>query len=212
MHIAEGVLRPEVLAAGAGISAVGLAVGIRRMDAERVPQVAVLSSALFVASLIHVPVPPTSVHLVLTGLAGIILGWTVFPAMLVALLLQAVFFGHGGLTTLGVNTLNMALPGVVCWGLLRRRLAGGYRASTPSVGFTAGALGIALGCAMWAATMATAGRAFATVAGGLLAAHVPVMGIEGLVTAAAVSLLAKVRPEILAGGVGRMPVEERNHA
>ena len=41
--------------------------------------------------------------LVLNGLMGLMLGWAALPAVFTALLLQAVFFGHGGYTTLGVR-------------------------------------------------------------------------------------------------------------
>ena len=115
MHIYEGVLSnsPEgiaVLSVGIVATAAGTAMGLRKMDYERVPQVAMLSSAFFVISLITVPLAGTSVHLVLSGLVGLILGWAAFPAMLIALVLQAMFFGIGGPTTLGINTLSMALP------------------------------------------------------------------------------------------------------
>jgi cobalt/nickel transport system permease protein len=43
----------------------------------------VLSATFFVASLIHVPVGPSSVHLIMSGLAGLVLGWTAFPALFV---------------------------------------------------------------------------------------------------------------------------------
>ena len=85
MHIQEGALSGStegivVLCAGAALAAAGTALGLRKMDYQRVPQVAMLSSAFFVASFIHVPVGPTNVHLVLNGLAGLILGWAAFPA------------------------------------------------------------------------------------------------------------------------------------
>ena len=70
-------------------------------------------AAFFAGSLIAIPVGPSSVHLMLGGLIGLMLGTAAFPALFVALALQALLFGMGGLTTLGVNTLNMALPGVV---------------------------------------------------------------------------------------------------
>lgn len=46
---------------------------------ESIPKVGVLSSAFFVATLIHVPVGPSSIHLVLNGLMGVMLGWAAFP-------------------------------------------------------------------------------------------------------------------------------------
>ena len=125
MHIHEAVLAgsPEgiaVLSIGAAGAAVGTYLGLRKLDYERVPQVALLSAAFFVVSLIHVPLGGTSVHLVLNGLIGLVLGWTAFPALLVALLLQAVMCQHGGLLALGLNTLSMALPGVVAYCLFHR--------------------------------------------------------------------------------------------
>ena len=119
MHISEGVLSGPVLITGAVLAAGGVAAGLRRMEPDRVPAVALLSSAFFVGSLIHVPVGPVSMHLVLNGLAGLVLGWMAFPALLVGLALQAVLFQFGGLTTLGINTLNMALPAVVVSYLFR---------------------------------------------------------------------------------------------
>ncbi|MCL4692722.1 MAG: cobalt transporter CbiM [Candidatus Hydrogenedentes bacterium] len=196
MHLAEGIVPLPVLAGGAVLAASGVAIGLRKLDEERIVPVAVMASSLFVASLIHVPVGPASAHLVMNGLAGLILGWAVFPAMLVALLLQALFFGYGGLTTLGVNTLNMALPGVLCFLLLRPLMYGGR--SVFVVGFFAGALAVAVACTMLCLTLLTAGRGIIPLAQGVFLAHVPVMLVEGLVTGSAVSFLYRVRPETFA--------------
>ncbi|HEX67536.1 MAG TPA: cobalt transporter CbiM, partial [bacterium] len=114
MHISEGVLSAPVLSTGAIITAAGTYLGIKNLKEEKIPQAALLSSAFFVASLIHVPVGPSSAHLVLNGLVGILLGWIAFPAILLGLFLQAILFQFGGLTTLGINTVNMALPAVIC--------------------------------------------------------------------------------------------------
>jgi cobalt/nickel transport system permease protein len=87
MHISEGVLSAPVLI-GSGIAAGTLTIiGLKKMRFERIMNVALLTSAFFIASLIHVPVGPGSVHLVLNGLLGIILGWACFPAIVTALLL-----------------------------------------------------------------------------------------------------------------------------
>lgn len=118
-HIPDGVLSAPVLIVGAAVAVVGTAQGLRSLQPERIPQVAVLSAAFFVASLVHFTVGPSSVHLLLTGLTGIILGWAAFPAMLVGLFLQAILFGFGGLISLGANVMNMAVPAVVCGGLFR---------------------------------------------------------------------------------------------
>ena len=96
MHISEGVLSAPVLVTGAALTVAGVAVGLKKMDYEKIPQVAVLTSAFFVASLIRVPVGPSAVHLVLNGLLGLILGWAAFPAILVGVALPVWGFDHSG--------------------------------------------------------------------------------------------------------------------
>ena len=93
---------------------------------EEIPRIALMTAAFFVASLIHVPIGPTSVHLLLNGLLGVIVGRRAPLAVLLGLTLQAVLFGHGGFTTIGVNTCVMALPALgAAWlfGTLRAGIA-----------------------------------------------------------------------------------------
>ncbi len=198
MHISEGVLSPAVLAAGAGLTVVGTAIGLKKMDYEAIPRVAILSAAFFVATLIHVPVGPVGLHLVLNGLMGLLLGWLAVPAILIALFLQALLFQFGGLTVLGVNTVTMALPAVVCFYLFRPllRRPGPVAASGAfACGFTA----ILLSGLLVAAALITTGQAFLKVAELVLLAHIPVMLIEGLITLFIFLFLKKVRPEMLEG-------------
>ena len=115
MHISEGVLSGPVLISGAALAAVGTAIGLKKLDYDQIAKAGMLSATFFVASLIHIPIGPANAHLVLSGLLGILLGWAAFPAILVALVLQGVFFQFGGITTLGVNTIIMALPAVICY-------------------------------------------------------------------------------------------------
>jgi cobalt/nickel transport system permease protein len=202
MHIADGILPVSVLAGGWALSAVGVGIGLKRLDGDRLPQVAVISSAFFVASLIHLPVPGTSVHLVLNGLAGMVLGWAVFPALMVALFLQAILFGHGGLTALGVNTLNMALPAVVCWYLFNGGRLTARVGRSGLLGAAAGATGFALAGVMTAGCLALAGKGFLQIAMVVLLVDLLAIGIEALITGSAVSFVLKVRPELLvAGGI-----------
>lgn len=196
MHISEGVLTPMVLGGGACLTAIGTAIGLKKLDYDNLVTVAILSAAFFVASLIHVPVGPTSTHLVLNGLLGVVLGWAAFPAILVALALQALLFQFGGLTTLGTNTLNMALPPVICFYVFRPMLMN-TSARRPLAAFACGALAVGLSALCTAGALALSGEAFFNVAKALLLASLPVMLIEGLVTASIVSFLARVRPEVL---------------
>lgn len=121
-HIPDGVLSAPVLISGALVSTGLLAVALRRLREAELPRAAVLAAAFFVSSLISVPLGPSSVHLLLNGLMGLLLGWAAVPAIFVALILQAVFFGFGGLLVLGVNTLNLVLPALIVARLLRPML------------------------------------------------------------------------------------------
>ncbi len=196
MHISEGVLAAPVLVTGAALTAVGTAVGLRRLDAEQMPRVGVMAATFFVASLVHVPIGPTSIHLILNGLAGILLGWAVFPALLVGLFLQAVLFQFGGLTTLGVNTFTMAFPGVVSYLLFRRLLRGSPAASAVGA-FGAGALAVFLAGVFVASALLLTGEAFEAAAATTVVAHVPVMIVEGVICVLCVAFLKKVKPGML---------------
>ncbi len=197
MHIAEGILSIPALTSGATIAAVGVGVGLYKMDYEHIPRVAVISSAFFVASLVHVPIGPTSTHLILNGLSGLILGWAAFPAIMVALFLQAILFGFGGLTALGANTVDMALPAIISYYLFNKLI----RTSNPSkvfaFGFAAGALSIILSCILLATFLFISNRDFLGVIKLAFVAHIPVMIIEGLITGFICSFIRKVRPELL---------------
>ena len=206
MHIADGVLSAPVLAVGAAAAAAGVGYGLWKMDYDRVPRVAVMSSAFFVASLIHVPTGPTSVHPVLIGLIGLVLGWAAFPALLVALLLQAILFQHGGITTLGVNVANMALPAVISYGLFSRLVRNRNRVVAVAAAFAAGAFPIALAYLFVSVCLWTTGEEFAGVILLGLGPHLLLTVIEGALTVSAVSFLRKVRPELLTA-----PRRETNH-
>ncbi len=196
MHISEGILSGPVLFSGVVLAAGGTAVGLKKLDYDRIPRAAILSAAFFVASLIHVPVGPSSVHLILNGIVGLILGWGAFPVILVALVLQAVFFQFGGITTLGVNTMIMALPAVLCYylfgGLVRKRSGIALPAA-----FACGALSVFLGGILVGVALIFTEENFLKVSYLVVAAHVPVMIIEGLITAFCVAFLRKVQPGML---------------
>jgi len=143
-----------------------------------------------------VPIGPSSAHLMLCGLLGLILGWAAFPAILVGLFLQAVMFGYGGLMVLGVNTFNMALPAVAVFYLCRQGIKSNDAKWVFVWGFTAGAGAMFLAGILLAGSLYSAGREFKPVVELILIVHLPVMIIEGLVTGWAVVFLRKVRPEI----------------
>jgi len=203
MHISEGVLSAPVLLTGAALAAAGISVGLKKMDPEKIPQVAVLSSAFFVASLIHVPIGPSSVHLILNGINGLLLGWLCFPSILVALALQAILFQFGGITVLGINTANMALPGVICYYLFGKLVNRERRLISLAAAFSCGFLAVFLSGILVALSLLFTEQPFMSVAKLIVVAHLPVMIIEGIITLFCVAFLMRVKPELLRGIHGK---------
>lgn len=198
MHIVDGALGAPILIGGAVLTAGGIALGLRRLTLERIPAAGVLSASFFVASLIHVSVGPSSVHLILNGLVGLVLGWAAFPALFVALILQAVFFGYGGITVLGVNTLDIALPAVIVGTALRPLIQRSPPPLAALWGGIGGAAAIALTTLFVAGALMLSGDAFLAAARLVFFAHIPVMVIEALISAGAVLLIRRVKPELFA--------------
>ncbi|WP_417209846.1 cobalt transporter CbiM [Antarctobacter sp.] len=196
MHIVDGALSNPVVIGGAVAAVGGIALGLRALPLERIPAAGVLSAAFFVASLIHVPVGPSSVHLILNGLAGLILGWAAFPTLFVGLLLQAVFFGFGGVTVLGINTVNIALPAVLVGLAFRPLILRSGPAWAAALGGIAGALAIALTTVGVAVSLMLTGQEFLAAAHLIFVSHLPVIAIEGLLTGFAVLLARKVKPDL----------------
>lgn len=197
-HIPDGVLSVPVLAAGGVLTAAGLAIALPRMSERTIPRAGIFAAGFFALSLIAVPLGPSSVHLLLGGLMGLVIGPLTIPAVLVALVLQALLFGFGGLTTLGINTLNIAVPGVLL------ALAFGpfvKRARPSTAGLLAAAcaaLSVAITGTTVAASLALSSSEFVPSAKVILATYGPLMAIEAVITGFAVSFLKRVRPELLA--------------
>lgn len=197
MHIAEGVLSLPILASGTVIATTGTVIGLKKLEYQDMPKVAVLSSTFFVASLIHVPVGPTSAHLILNGMAGIILGYSAFPALLLALLLQAVLFQFGGFTALGVNTATMATPAVLCYIIFKPMVVHKIRYISAIAGFLSGFMSVLLSSILVALALALSGEVFITVARMIVVVHIPIMVIEGIITGFVIFFLRRVKPELL---------------
>jgi cobalt/nickel transport system permease protein len=208
MHISDGVLPLSITVAGYALTLAGVALSLRRVDSIDLPKIAVVTSSFFVASLIHLPLGPTSVHLLLPGLAGALLGPAAFLSVAIGLFLQSMLFQFGGLTALGANGLMMGVPALAC-GFLFRRFRGRSRLSNTLAGALVSGGGVLLAALILAALLATAGEDFWGVAKIALAAHIPVMLIEGIVGGCTVSFLFRVKPEMLAARTLTGPLKNK---
>ncbi len=201
MHIAEGVVAPSILMGGWALTIVCAAYGLKKADFRRLATAASLGAAFFVASLVHVPVGPSSAHLILNGLLGAFLGWTAFPALLAGLFLQAVLFQYGGLAVLGVNCFDMAAPAVL-FGLLFRGMIGRGGKARFAGAFLTGFCSVAGAALLTACALGFSDEGFLVSAKVLLAAHIPVMFLEGLFTMLIVRYVGIAKPEIFARAGG----------
>ena len=211
MHISEGVLSAPVLLTGAVLSLGGLIIGLRAIKQEDTPRAAVLAAVFFVASLIHVNIGPSSTHLILSGIIGLMMGWAAFPVIFFGLLLQGILFSFGGVTTLGVNTFTMAAPSAFFGLLLRRAVNSRNLTLASSAAFACGALPILVSALLVGAALCVTGEEFLASAEAVIIMNIPIVVIEGFVTMFCVQFIRKVRPALLehyalsSGDDGKVP-------
>jgi cobalt/nickel transport system permease protein len=213
MHISEGILPFSWALFWFCASAPFLALGLRNLarrsevDLASKPLVGMVAAVVFVISCMPVPVPMagTCSHPCGTGLAAVLLGPSLgVVAAAVALLIQALFLSHGGLSTWGANLFSMGVMGSFAGYAVFRglRLAG---AGVVVAAFAAGMMAdwaTYAGTAMIMAAGIRGSSPFWPLAGKIALAFVPTqlpLGIvEGVITAGMVSLLRKKRPDLLA--------------
>ncbi|HFQ92299.1 MAG TPA: cobalt transporter CbiM [Chromatiales bacterium] len=199
MHISEGILSAPSLTVGFAGTAVLAAATMRNLDMEEVPKISVITAVFFVTSLIKVPLGPASVHLILNGLVGVVLGWRAFPAIMLGIILQAIIFGHGGVTVIGVNALMLGGGGLIAYLVWQQRHRFSFKKREFVFGALAGATATLFSGIILALALVTTGEAFNAIAATVLAAHIPIMLIEAAVVGACAEFLQKVKPGILAG-------------
>ncbi len=174
------------------------------MNEEKLPLVAVLAAAIFALQSFNLPVSMgTSGHLVGGALAAIILG-SPFAAIFIltlVLIVQAILFGDGGITTLGANIINMGVIGGFV-GFYTFKGLKGMTKSMPISAFIAAWLACLIPACACAVEMYFAGTFPLTE--GLLAMgiyHAIIGVIEGVVTVAAIYLITTARPDLVDNGV-----------
>lgn len=197
MHISEGVLSIPVLSGGWICTIALLIVSLRRISYECLPAMAVFASVFFLASLVRVPIGPTSAHFALLGLLGIILGWGAFPAICISLALQAILFQFGGLIALGVNSIIMGLPALLVSYLIEITQRTSTSHTIKLYAFIAGFGAILLATTLVFLALILSNKHLEGMALVLFTANIPLAILEGIITVLAVLFLQKVASDIL---------------
>jgi cobalt/nickel transport system permease protein len=131
MHIPDGYLSPSTCGLMYGLAAAGWYAALKRvkrvLSHRAIPLISVFAAFSFVVMMFNLPLPGgTTGHALGVTIAAIVLGpWGSILAISIALAVQALFFGDGGITTLGANAFNMAIIGsFVAYGVYRLISAG----------------------------------------------------------------------------------------
>jgi cobalt/nickel transport system permease protein len=219
MHLADGVLPGGWCITWTLLALPFVAGALRRFgdrDARSTPLVAMVGAAVFALSCMPIPVPlvGSCSHPCGTGLAAVLLGPSrTIVLTFVALLLQALFLAHGGVTTLGADVLSMGvvggLTGYAAFHGARRAGVGMWGAA-----FLAGVLSDWATYAMTALEIAlglhgdrAVAGLFVTVAAAFAPTQLPLGILEGFLTAGALSFVHRRRPDLLARlGLAAKPV------
>jgi cobalt/nickel transport system permease protein len=211
MHIPDGFLDPYVCTLTYIISAIFLFWAWRKMKATYpravVPLLATSSAFVFAAQMLNFPIAyGTSGHLVGGTFLVVLLGpHAAMLSMTIVLLIQAIFFADGGISTFGANVLNMAILGAVSFYLVKiisgssasrkRFLASIFAASWISVVSGALLCGLEIGVSP---IFASAGGLLVTVPA-MLFWHTIIGVGEAAITTSIISQLVRVRPTVLNG-------------
>ena len=198
MHIADGIVSAPVMIAGFAVTAGLAALTTRHLETEEIPKISVAIAVFFVANFIHVPLGVVSIHLILNGLVGVLLGKRAFPAIMLGVVLQS-FFGFGGLSVIGVNSVMLGGGALVAYGVWQLRHKVSIRNKEVIFGGLAGALGIFFSGIILSLALVASGEVFNDAAVLALEWHVVLMIIEGVVTGACVGFIVKAKPDLLAG-------------
>ena len=172
MHISDGGLSTAVCAAGYAITAAGIAFAVKGTKEEDIPKISLMAGTFFAISLIMIPIPPSSVHPLMCGLIGIILGRRSPLAFFPALLLQALFFQLSWLIFYKWKSKNILLKGM-----------------------TTGALSVIFVVLVLSALLLTGGKFAKETFIALFVSHSVIMAVEAVLTGFAVRLMLKAKPD-----------------
>ncbi len=210
MHMADALISPVVggtmLAATTGITAYSIKKIQNDMDEKKIPLMGVMGAFVFAAQMINFSIPGTgsSGHIGGGILLAILLGpYAGFLTMASVLLIQALFFGDGGLLAYGCNVFNLgfftcfiAYPLIYKWftrkGITTKKIFSASMAST-IVGLQIGAFSVVLQTLLSGKTELP----FGTFLLLMQPIHLAIGVAEGFVTSAIVTFVWKARPEIL---------------
>ena len=197
MHIADGVLSFEATTVITTVSSFEFYKAIKTLKEEEIPLTAVASAMFFIASFIHIPFGVTQIHLILLGVIGIFLGLSSFIAILIALLLQALLLGYGGVVSIGVNLFIMATPALIVFYINKTELF--LKINEKIRFFLIGFLGAFFATLFLVSILYFSKEQYEWAAYTIFTVNIFTMIIEGFVSMFLLMFIKKTYPKILKG-------------
>ncbi|MGD9555208.1 MAG: cobalt transporter CbiM [Arcobacteraceae bacterium] len=195
MHIADGVLSLEATLAVSAVSAFAFYKALKELDNSMITLAAVCSAMFFIASFIHIPFGVTQIHLILLGVIGILLGLYSFVSIFIALLLQALLLGYGGIASIGVNLFIMATPAFLVYHIYHTDIF--QRLNQKLQFFLVGFLGTFFATLFLTLILYFSKEEYEYAALSIMAINVITMLIEGFVGMFLLLFIQKTYPQIL---------------
>ncbi|MCG3690645.1 cobalt transporter CbiM [Aliarcobacter butzleri] len=195
MHISDGIISIEVATVSAVATLAFCVYSFRNLTNEKIALVASMSALFFVTSFIHIPFGVTQIHLMLIGFIGIFLGSLAFISIAIALILQSLLLGFGGLSSLGANILVMALPAYLVYLIFKLEIL--KRLNEKVKFFLVGFLGVFISSLLLFTVLVFSKDEYLAVAYSIIAVNIPTMILEGLVTMFLLLYIKKSMPKLL---------------
>ncbi|MCG3671610.1 cobalt transporter CbiM [Aliarcobacter butzleri] len=195
MHISDGIISIEVATVSAVATLAFCVYSFKNLTNEKIALVASMSALFFVTSFIHIPFGVTQIHLMLIGFIGIFLGSLAFISIAIALILQALLLGFGGLSSLGANILVMALPAYLVYLIFKLEIL--KRLNEKVKFFLVGFLGVFISSLLLFSVLVFSKDEYLAVAYSIIAVNIPTMILEGLVTMFLLLYIKKSMPKLL---------------
>ncbi|PZP12460.1 MAG: cobalt transporter CbiM [Aliarcobacter butzleri] len=195
MHISDGIISIEVATVSAVATLAFCVYSFRNLTNEKIALVASMSALFFVTSFIHIPFGVTQIHLMLIGFIGIFLGSLAFISIAIALILQALLLGFGGLSSLGANILVMALPAYLVYLIFKLEIL--KRLNEKVKFFLVGFLGVFISSLLLFSVLVFSKDEYLAVAYSIIAVNIPTMILEGIVTMFLLLYIKKSMPKLL---------------
>ncbi|MGJ0359908.1 energy-coupling factor ABC transporter permease [Aliarcobacter cryaerophilus] len=197
MHISDGILTLEVTVVSTTVATLFLIYSFKNLSNDKIALASAFSALFFVASFIHIPFGFTQIHLMLLGFIGVFLGSVAIFSISLALILQALLLGFGGVSSIGVNVLIMGLASYLVYIIFKLNF---LRALNEKIKFfLIGFSGVFISTFILFMHLILSKEEYEKLSYTIIFANIPTMILESLVTLFLFLYIKRTMPSLLKG-------------